>query len=155
MILFLIFCWSNFATRKKLFPSFFWWQHIFNQILNMKEGPEGVWLFKGMGNKVNMTSSFYLKTIKFPLTLPFSYLENYPNLKNESSTSLKDLPIGPYMFVKCLLTHGKFLPKEVPANSKETIRWIFYHFFGNNPLGRLSTKVLKFRFVGLSISMSK
>lgn len=84
--------------------------------------PEGVWLFEGTRNKVDMTNSFYLKTNKFPLTLPFSYLENYPNLKNESPTSLKDLPIGPYIFVKCLTMHGKFLPREVPTNAKEKIR---------------------------------
>jgi hypothetical protein len=102
-----------------------------------------------------MTNSFSLKTNKFPLTLPFSYLKNYPNFKSESSTSLKDLPIGPYKFIKCLTMHGKFLPKEIPTNAKEKIRRSFYHFFGNNPLGRLSTKVLMFRFLGLSISMSQ
>jgi hypothetical protein len=68
-----------------------------------------------------MTSSFYLKTNKFPLTLPFSYLENYPNLKNESSTSLKDLPTRPYIFIRCFTTYGKILPREVPTNAKEKI----------------------------------
>jgi hypothetical protein len=83
---------------------------------------EGVWLFEGMGNKVDMTSSFSLKTNKFPLTLPFSYPKNYPNFKNESSTSLKNFPIRPYKFVKCLTMHGKSLLKEVPTNAKEKIR---------------------------------
>jgi hypothetical protein len=91
--------------------------------------PEGVWLFEGMGNKVDMTSFFSLKTNKFPLTLPFSYLKNYPNFKNESSTSFKDLPIGPYKFVKYLTIHGKFLPKELPTNAKEKLNEVFTLFF--------------------------
>ncbi len=86
---------------------------------------EGVWLLKAR-NKVDMTSSFSLKTNKFPLTLPFSYLKNYPNFKSESSTSLKDLPIRPYKFIKCLTMHGNFLLKEIPTNAKEK----FLPFFG-------------------------
>jgi hypothetical protein len=73
-----------------------------------KAWPEGVWSFEGTRNKVDMISSFSLKTSKFPLTLPFSYLKNYPNFKNESSTSLKDLPIERYKFVKCFTMHGNF-----------------------------------------------
>jgi hypothetical protein len=91
-----------------------------------RAGPDGVYLFEGMGNKDNQSLEFpVLENKQMHNDLALSLHKKLTYFRYCSKLGM-DLSRAPYKGVTCFPTHTKALPRELLAISMEKIRLAFY-----------------------------